>query len=392
VTAAEIVEKAGASAAIARHQQAAEESTRRLILKPASQIRIRAAKWLWDTTPEGASPASHGRIPMNSLVIAAGGPGLGKSQFAVWLTAHITRGTLPGALYGQPRGVIYAATEDSWSHTIAPRLVAGGADLDLVYRVEVRDDANPRARLTLPVDTPLIGQAARESGVALMVADPLLSTIDRRFNDYGASEVREALEPLVEAADTYGFTILGLAHFTKSGGADPLNRVAGSGAFGQLVRSAIAFAEQRTDDGGSEYVMSLIKNNLGRLDVPSYTYTFEEATVETDEEPARVSRFVLGDETDTSVREVMREEAMPDHDREETNAVVVWLRTYLAGQGGCADSAEVKRAAKHEAISESSLHRAKRKLKIQTDTHGFGKNKVSLWTLPGTTVNPARTG
>src|SRR5690606_13926278 len=199
---------------------AEEDTARRLVLTPASSIRLRRVRWLWDTAPEGAPPTSHGRIPLNSLAIAAGGPGLGKSQFAVWLTARITTGTLPGELHGKPRGVIYAATEDSWSYTIAPRLVAAGANMDLVFRVDVRDDEEMHARLTLPKDISLMGKAAEAYSVGLLVADPLLSMIDASINDYRAAEVRSALEPLVAAADQHDFTILGLAHFTKAGGSD----------------------------------------------------------------------------------------------------------------------------------------------------------------------------
>ena len=195
-----------------------ESRPRSLLLRPASGIRIRPVRWLWDTTPEGAPPTSHGRIPLHSLAIAAGGPGLGKSQFAVWMTARITTGTLPGELYGKPRPVIYAAAEDSWSFTIAPRLLAAGANMEMVFHVSVRDEERIYARLTLPIDTSLLAKEAERHSVALLVMDPLLSYIDKGINDYRAAEVRQALEPLVEAADRHRFTILGLAHFTHRQG------------------------------------------------------------------------------------------------------------------------------------------------------------------------------
>jgi hypothetical protein len=359
-----------------------EPEPRRLILTPASKIRIKPVRWLWDTTPEGAPPTSHGRIPMYSLVIAAGGPGLGKSQYAVWLTARITTGTLPGELWGKARGVIYAATEDSWTYTIAPRLIAAGADLDLVFRVDVRDDEKMHARLTLPVDISLLGKAAEAYSVALVVADPLLSLIDKGINDYRAAEVREALEPLVAAADRHHFTVLGLAHFTKAGTADPLSRVAGSGAFGQLIRSLIAFAKEEGEDGDDRFVMSLEKNNLGRLGLPSHTYIIQPATVETEEGPSYVSRFVLGPETNTSVREVMRDEAIPAGDRLESDETRAWLKDYLADLGGCAESSEALKEARKQQYSKSSIYRARAKLGLVTRQSGFGKDKVSLWYLP----------
>lgn len=363
-------------------EEPAAPEPRALVLRPASEIRIRPVRWLWDTTPEGAPPTSHGRIPLYSLAIAAGGPGLGKSQFAVWLTARITTGTLPGELYGKPRGVIYAATEDSWVYTIAPRLIAAGADLELVFRVEVQDDDKPRARLTLPSDTSLIGRAAEAYSVALLVADPLLSLIDRGINDYRAAEVREALEPLVACAERHHFTILGLAHFTKSGTADPLARLAGSGAFGQLIRSFIAFAREDTEGGEERFVMSLEKNNLGRLGLPSFSYVIQPVTVETDDGPSYVSRFVLGPETNTSVRDVMREEIAPSGDRAENDEVRMWLRDYLRDLGGAAESGDLLKDAEKRRYSRTTVYRAKTKLGLVTKQSGFGKARKSIWYLP----------
>jgi hypothetical protein len=358
-----------------------EEVARRLVLTPASTIRMRRVRWLWDTTPSGAPPTSHGRIPLNSLAIAAGGPGLGKSQYAVWLTARITTGTLPGELYGKPRGVIYAATEDSWAYTIAPRLVAAGADMDLVFRVDVQDDEEMHARLTLPKDISLMGKAAEAYSVGLLVADPLLSMIDASINDYRAAEVRSALEPLVAAADRHCFTILGLAHFTKAGGADPLSRIAGSGAFGQLIRCLIAFAKQEGEDGVDEFVMSLEKNNLGRLGLPSHSYEIQPVTVETDEGPTYVSRFVLGPESATSVRDVMRAETNGDAGGSGSE-VAEWLQGWLTDLGGSDEAREIKKAAKKESFSESAVDRAKKKLGIKSKQQGFGRDRTSHWYLP----------
>jgi hypothetical protein len=360
---------------------APDGAPRRLILTPASHIKIKPVRWLWDTTPEGAPPTSHGRLPLNSLGLAAGGPGLGKSQYAVWMTARVTTGTLPGELWGKPRGVIYAATEDSWSYTIAPRLVAAGADMERVFRVDVVDDDELHARLTLPKDISLMGKAAEEYSVGLLVADPLLSMIDSTINDYRAAEVRSALEPLVSAADRYGFTILGLAHFTKAGGTDPLTRVAGSGAFGQLIRCLIAFAKQEDEEGNEEFVMSLEKNNLGRLGLPSYSYTIQSAIVDTDEGPSYVSRFVLGPESSTSVRDVMRAEGQPD-DRGAVGEASVWLGEYLTDLGGSDKMQDIKKVARAAGFSESAIDRAKRKLGLKSKQKGFGKEKAAHWFLP----------
>jgi hypothetical protein len=353
---------------------------RKTHLMPASAVPLRRVRWLWDTTPHGEPPTSHGRIPLNTLTIAAGPPGVGKSQWLVWLTALITRGELPGELAGEPRGVIYAAAEDSWSYTIAPRLIAAGANLDYVYRVEVDDDHDPHARLTLPVDTREVGRICEAQGIALFAADPLLSLIDGHVNDYRATEVRAALEPLIAAADQYDFTILGLAHFTKNGGNDPLTRLAGSGAFGQLIRALIAFAKD--DDDGS-YVMSLEKNNLGRDNLPGHTYTIQPITVETPEGDTYVSRFVLGEQTEHTVSKVMRDATgVSAADRAEASDTMLWLREHLMEQGGTDTSQATIKAANKNGISRSALYRAKDKLKVTTATTGYGRDRAATWSLP----------
>ncbi|WP_202919257.1 AAA family ATPase [Saccharothrix deserti] len=124
---------------------------------------MRAVRWTWQD-----------RVPAGSLSLVPGREGIGKSQFACWLAAQVTNGTLPGALHGEPRPVIYTATEDSWAHTVAPRLAA--ADLDAVYRAEVDVDGIITG-LTLPRDCEALGEEITARGVGLLILDPLLSAI-----------------------------------------------------------------------------------------------------------------------------------------------------------------------------------------------------------------------
>jgi hypothetical protein len=375
---------------------------RRIVLTPASEIIARPVRWIWDTAARDAPPASReGRLPVGSLALAAGWAGLGKSQFAAWLAARITKGTLPGCLYGHPRSVIYAAREDSWEMTIKPRLEAAGADVERVYRVDVVDDQDPHARLTLPADIALLGQAIREYGVALVVLDPLLSAVDGQINDFRSAEVRTALEPLKELADVTKALLLGLAHFTKAGGGDPLLRIAGAAAFGEVVRAALGFAPNDSSPEGdgdgdqgspdAPFILSTIKNNLGRdRDLPSLGYQIVPATVETPEGPSYVSRFELTGESATSVRDIMAGAFPGQQQGERSNRTSVddaaeWLKGYLGKHGvfhegcGCreANRDAIVKAAKADEISESTLKRAVTKAGVTTERVGFGEG--SLW-------------
>ncbi|MGI8761310.1 MAG: AAA family ATPase [Jatrophihabitantaceae bacterium] len=338
---------------------------RQLSLTPASHITMRPVRWLWQTGDEDGA----GRIPQGVVVIGAGRAGIGKSQFGAWLAAQITRGTLPGALHGAPAGVIYAAAEDSYEMTVVPRLGAAGADLERVYRINVQTTTTDTAgALTLPVDTAALGDLIRAHDVAMLVLDPLLSMIDASVNDYRAREVRAALEPLVAVADATRCTVYAIAHFTKAAGSDPLLLIGGSAGFGQLVRAALGFG--RDEDTG-ECVLSTIKNNLGREDLPSLSYTIEPVTLDTDAGPSNVSRFVFGAESERHVRDLLREHST-DEDVDARDEAVQWLGKYLADGGGRAIASDALKAAARDGIAKSTLTRARRRAGVASSKDGFG--------------------
>jgi predicted ATP-dependent serine protease len=89
---------------------------RTLTFKRASDVQVRPVRWLWD-----------GRIALGTLALVGGREGIGKSTLCYQLAADITCGRMRGAFYGEPKAVIVVATEDSWEHTIVPRLMAAGA-------------------------------------------------------------------------------------------------------------------------------------------------------------------------------------------------------------------------------------------------------------------------
>ncbi len=147
-----------------------DPSIRRIRLTPASAIMPRPVRWTWTN-----------RIPAGELTLTPGRGGIGKSTFHVWPIANLTRGTLPGVHFGQPRPCLIAAAEDSWARTIVPRLIAAGADMPLVYRVDVvteTDDGDvnqppPRRRRTDRGDRPA-------SAPLLLSVDPVMSVISQR--------------------------------------------------------------------------------------------------------------------------------------------------------------------------------------------------------------------
>ncbi|GAA1028009.1 hypothetical protein GCM10009557_11470 [Virgisporangium ochraceum] len=235
----------------------------------ASEIEPEPVVWAWED-------AGHGRLPAGSLSTAAGREGTGKSSFGIWMAARITTGTLPGAFYGQPRPVLYVAIEDSWKHTLVPRLIAAGADLSRVGRFDVVVDEGEEVTLSLPVDNAILEAAIRDAGVVLVVIDPLMSVISDRVDTHRERDVRTALDPLAKLADRTACVILGIAHFSKGGGTDAASLITGSGAFKNVPRTIFGFAKDEADESGGR-VMTQVKNSLGREELPSLRYTIESA-------------------------------------------------------------------------------------------------------------------
>jgi hypothetical protein len=344
------------------------EPGRRIVLTPASQIRMRPTRWTWE-----------GRIPAGAITLIPGREGIGKSLTLAWLTAQVTRGTLPGIWQGQPRAVIYAASEDSWEHTIVPRLYAAGADLTRVYQVDVESDAGA-AFLTLPRDCDGLAVEISRLGVAMLAADPLLSLISAGIDTHRDRDLRTALEPLARLADSTGCAVVALAHFNKSASTDAGNLITGSRAFSAVARAVLSIARDTAADDGT-CVMSVTKNNLGQLG-QSLRYRIEEAEITTDEGPAFVGRLVMLGDTDRSVNDILSEADGPGEDRAERDVAAGWLTDYLKAGGGEASWVDLRKAARAEGIAERTLQRARARAGVITTRAGFPA--VTVWRIdPG---------
>ena len=209
---------------------------RRLVLTAAADIKPRPVYWVWKN-----------RLALGTIGLLAGREGLGKSTLAYTLAGYTTQGTLKGHYHDQPKAVLVCATEDSWEHTIVPRLLAAGANLNLVYRIEVVNADDIHVGLSLPRDIRELEDAAGHTDAAMLILDPLMSRLGE-LDTHRDAEVRQALEPLVAVADKTNMAILGLIHHNKSGSTDPLQLVMGSKAFTAVARSVHTVIPDPDDD------------------------------------------------------------------------------------------------------------------------------------------------
>ncbi|MCX5607182.1 AAA family ATPase [Streptomyces sp. NBC_00047] len=344
---------------------------RRIKLTAASSIEPEPVIWAWEPEPLA------GRIPAGALTLAAGREGTGKSSFGIWLAARISRGELPGTFYGQPKNVFYAAVEDSWSRTLVPRLIAAGADLERVFRVDAEDMLHGETMISLPMDVSLIEKAIAEYDVAALIVDPLMSTLGTGTDAHRTQDVRQALEPLVRMAERTKALTLGIAHFNKGSSTDASQLISGSGAFKDLARAVLAFARDRETE---EQVMTQTKNSLGKLDLPSLSYCIEGFDVPTAKGTANVGRLVFTGVAERSVEDTLATPVDRDEVSERDEAVR-WLTGYLTDAGGQADAGEVIKAGEKDGIAKRTLQRARSKAGVSSEPSGFGKARSWTWVL-----------
>lgn len=337
-------------------------------LTKASSITVRPVHWLW-----------HERIALGAVTLIGGREGIGKSIVGYTVAADITRGKLPGVYAGQSRAVAVAATEDSWSHTVVPRLMAAGADLDLVYRVDVVTSDAIDAGLSLPRDLPSLEDGIRETGAALVLLDPLLSRLDAALDSHKDQQVRLALEPLVALAERTRTTIAGLIHVNKSTSDDPLTTLMASRAFAAVARSVLFVMTDPNHEGSR--LLGMAKNNLGRLDLPTLSFTIAgEKVAETAEGDVWTGKLLWTGESDQTIREAMQAAVeVAGINRTVVAEAADWLSDYLESTGGSADSADVKREGGKAGHSQDALKRARHK--IRATSAGVGFPRRTFWAL-----------
>lgn len=309
------------------HQEPSDD----LELVPMSSIKMKRTDWFWDTgLPKTLRTGQEGRIPLGTLSIVVGRPGAGKGQYACWLAAQVTKGLLPGALQGTPKGVIFYSTEDDYARTIAPRLFAAGADIEKVFfpgKVD-REDNGKFVTMKLSKHLPRLKQLIQKHDIGLVILDPLLSAMSKTSDPNNDQSVRSEIEPLQMALTEIGCTGVGITHFRKMHDDDILNMISGSGAFARVIRSAVALGEEKDEGGEVTRVLSTVKNSYGRTDIPSFIYTFAEVKVDTDDGATWVSRFVMGNETDESVEDMHSRKATV-RTMTKTELATTWLEEKL---------------------------------------------------------------
>jgi putative DNA primase/helicase len=178
--------------------------------------------WLWPNW------LARGKVHM-----LAGEGGRGKSTILCDIASRATRGEPwpDGSANAGCGSVIILSAEDDPEDTLAPRLLAVGADMERISVVRAaRDPDRTRRAFNLQTDLARLEVLIREKGdVSLIILDPVSSYLGK-VDSHKNAEVRTVLEPLGDLAARLHVAVICNNHFSKGGG-NANNRIIGSVAF-----------------------------------------------------------------------------------------------------------------------------------------------------------------
>ncbi|WP_323847024.1 AAA family ATPase [Microbulbifer magnicolonia] len=324
-------------------------------LTPADSVVCRPIRWEWP-----------GYLARGKLHILAGSPGTGKTTIALAIAAVNTRGgQWPDATMATPGNVLIWSGEDDPADTLVPRLRAAGADLSRVFIVGDVLSCGEQRAFDPAVDLLTLERAAEEIGdISLMICDPVVSAV--AGDSHKNTEVRRALQPIVNLASRLDCAVLGISHFSKgTAGRDPTERVTGSIAFSALARVVIVTA--KGEDG--RRIMARAKSNIGP-DGGGFAYSLEQVDID----GLSASRVTWGQPLEGTARELLGDAEDESSPRDEA---ATWLEELL--WSGPVPVNQIKAEANGAGTSWRTVERAKAELGVIAERISDGKGGRGFW-------------
>lgn len=338
-------------------EPAAERAPDSVVLACGADLTPEPVRWLWQYW-----------LALGKLHILAGAPGQGKTTIAMAMAATITiGGRWPDGTRCEAGNVLVWSGEDDPADTLVPRLMAAGADRNRCHFIQgTRRDGE-----VLPFDPARdmrqLQDAIRKiGGIRLLVIDPVVSAVTG--DSHKNTEVRRALQPLVDLAAACDCALLGITHFAKGGqGSDPAQRVVGSVAFTAVARVVLVAAKVKGMDGEDSRILARGKSNIGPDD-GGFEYHMEQC------EPLpglQASRIAWGKAVQGSARDLLtdpNEEAGDGESASAKSEAEEFLLELL--KDGSAPSKYVESEAKAAGIAWITVRRA-------SDALGIKKRKLN---------------
>jgi putative DNA primase/helicase len=349
-------------------QLATPATPARLEVVCMADVRPSAISWLWLNW-----------IALGKVSVLAGEGGRGKSTILCDITARTTTGDQwpDGAPASDVGSVIILAAEDDVEDTLAPRLMAAGADLTRVFVIRSVMEENRRRSFNLQADLErLEAEIRKRDNVKLVIIDPISSYLGK-VDSHKNADVRSVLEPIGDMAARLRVAIICNNHFSKGGG-NANNRVIGSVAFVNQARAAFIV----TPDEDDETRMLLIPSKMNIAPIRhGLAYRIEGCQVSFEGTEIATSR-IMYESTPITVTADQALAALDGNGEGKSAKAEAseFLQEVLAN--GPMSAKDVKREAVEAGISAKSLRTAREELGIKPEKTGFGGEGGWVWNLP----------
>ena len=216
-------------------------------------------------------------------------------------------------------------------------------------------------------------------GVNLIIIDPVV--LIAKGDSHKNAETRRDLQPLADLAERTQAAVIGIHHLTKrSEGADPVDRVSGSLAFGAAPRVIMLSAlDPKSGGSGPRGVLMRAKSNIGPAH-GGYSFSAEQRPLD-DEPGISAQRILWGEFVDKSARDILQEfEGDAERKAQALRKAAEFVRAALK-DGEPHMAAEVKVEGTKAGFNERTLQRAFKMLGGVPERAGFGKGGASIWQL-----------
>jgi putative DNA primase/helicase len=329
---------------------------------PATAFTVEPIRWIWD-----------GWLARGKLHLLAGAPGTGKTTIGISIAAKITTGgRWPDGSVAEQGDVLIWTGEDGIADTLLPRFLAAGGDPSRVHFVNGTQEHGTTRPFDPATGMPDLVKAARKlPDLRLVILDPVVAAVSG--DSHKNTETRRGLQPVVDLAAQLDCAVLGITHLSKNtAGREPLERVAGSIAFGAVAR--VVWATVKPADSEAPRRLVRAKSNLGP-DTGGFEYTLFGAPVPGHDFGAQ--RVEWGEALEGTARELMAVE-QPDDSGDALEDAEEFLLDIL--RDGPVATKEIRQAAQAHGHKPRTVDRAKQTLGITATKVGFEGGWA--WKLP----------
>lgn len=333
-------------------------------------------------TPEPIAWLWQGWLARGKAHILGGSPGAGKTTISGSLAAIVSTGaSWPDGSEAPVGNVIIWSGEDDPKDTLAPRLIAAGADMRHIFFVgQTREEGKARSFNPAKDIEPLRAAIQLAGGAALLIVDPVVNAVGG--DSHKNADVRKGLQPLVDLAANENAALLGITHFSKgTAGREPTERITGSLAFAALARIVLIAAKiaGESEDEPSSRLFMRSKSNIGQDD-GGFHYQLRQLDLENF--PGISASYVeWGEKVDGSARDVLSEaEATPERNGSSARDAATFLLALL--NDGPLPSDDIKDQAAGAGLSWATVRRAQTRLGVVSRREGYGSAGRWFWSLP----------